>query len=347
MSDRRQEQTALVPAGQSGGVGGLRDAMMPQSFDQLLRFADMVAATSFVPQAYKGKPGEIVAAVTYGAEIGLSPMQSLRSIAVINGTPALYGDGPLAVCQSHPQWAGKDEWFEGEGDDLTAFCTVRRKGETDVTGQFSVADAKKAQLSGKAGPWQQYPKRMLQMRARGFALRDQFADALRGLVSEHEAGDMPAYGPDRAKDVTPQEEAKPEPRGSKLDRFAEKHARNGNAPQSPQEPAEREEASEVADDTGKGDSARPDEAGGDEAANATAEGQDELADVEVMCFLPSGKKDALRTIPEAEAWLERCSNHEGMTAKKWAGLLEHNKPWISGLPEIRRNILVSLFEGVS
>jgi hypothetical protein len=32
---------------------------------------------------------------------------------------------------------------------------------------------------------------MLQMRARGFALRDAFPDALRGLLSEHEAQDTP------------------------------------------------------------------------------------------------------------------------------------------------------------
>lgn len=47
----------------------------------------------------------------------------------------------------------------------------------------------KNQLWGKSGPWQQYPKRMLQMRARGFALRDKFADVLGGLISAEEARD--------------------------------------------------------------------------------------------------------------------------------------------------------------
>lgn len=184
------------------GAMGVRDAMMPRSFDQVLRFAEMVAQTSFVPQAFKNKPGEIVAAVTYGAEVGLTPMQSLRSIGVINGSPALYGDGLLAVCQNHPQWAGKEERFQGDGEGLTAICTVKRKGEPDVTASFSIEDAKKASLFGKQGPWQQYPRRMLMMRARGFALRDQFADALRGMISEAEARDYPV-GPDRARDVTP------------------------------------------------------------------------------------------------------------------------------------------------
>jgi hypothetical protein len=57
--------------------------------------------------------------------------------------------------------------------------------------KFSVADAKKASLWGKSGPWSQYPRRMLQMRARGFALRDAFPDVLKGLVTAEEAFDYP------------------------------------------------------------------------------------------------------------------------------------------------------------
>ena len=42
----------------------------------------------------------------------------------------------------------------------------------------------------KKGVWQQYPKRMLQHRARGFAAKDCFPDALYGLMSEQEAHDV-------------------------------------------------------------------------------------------------------------------------------------------------------------
>jgi hypothetical protein len=54
-----------------------------------------------------------------------------------------------------------------------------------------VADAKKAGLWGKAGPWSLYPSRMLSLRSRGFALRNTFADALRGLITAEEAQDYP------------------------------------------------------------------------------------------------------------------------------------------------------------
>jgi hypothetical protein len=75
---------------------------------------------------------------------------------------------------------------------MTATCTVWRKNSVKHTQTFSKEDAQKAGLWGKSGPWTSYPKRMLAMRARGFALRSQFADALAGLITREEAEDMPA-----------------------------------------------------------------------------------------------------------------------------------------------------------
>ena len=66
---------------------------------------------------------------------------------------------------------------------------AQRKGRKPVVAKFSVEDAKRAGLWGKTGPWQAYPKRMMQMRARGFALRDAFADVLKGLMTVEEAWD--------------------------------------------------------------------------------------------------------------------------------------------------------------
>jgi hypothetical protein len=76
--------------------------------------------------------------------------------------------------------------------------------------QFSVADAKRAGLWGKSGPWTQYPRRMLQLRARGFALRDAFPDVLKGLVTAEEAQDYPqASPPAEAPAPAPRIEQKP------------------------------------------------------------------------------------------------------------------------------------------
>jgi hypothetical protein len=162
------------------------------SFDDAFRFATMVAKSEFAPKDFRGKPESCLLAIQHGSEIGLSPMQSLQNIACINGRPAIWGDAALALCLASPVCDGIHETIEGDGDNMTAVCQTSRKGkDANVVARFSVADAKKAGLWGKSGPWTQYPKRMLQLRARGFALRDAFPDVLRGLVTAEEAQDYP------------------------------------------------------------------------------------------------------------------------------------------------------------
>jgi hypothetical protein len=163
-----------------------------QSFDDAFRFSKMVAASEFAPKDFKGKPESCMLAIQHGSEVGLSPMQSLQSIAVINGRPTIWGDAALALVQSSPVCEYVKEYVEGQGDNLTAVCEAKRRGYPAPTvSRFSMADAKRAGLAGKSGPWSQYPERMLALRARGFALRNAFADALRGLITAEEAQDYP------------------------------------------------------------------------------------------------------------------------------------------------------------
>jgi len=162
------------------------------SFDDAFRFAKMVSASEFAPKDFRGKPESCMLAIQHGSEVGLSPMQSLQSIAVINGRPTIWGDAAMALVQASPACEYVREYLEGEGDALVAVCEAKRRGyPAPTTVRFSVADAKKAGLWGKSGPWQQYPSRMLTLRARGFALRNAFADALRGLITAEEAQDYP------------------------------------------------------------------------------------------------------------------------------------------------------------
>ena len=165
----------------------------PSGFGELIEFAKMVSTTQIIPQAYQGKPDDIVAAVIMGADVGLSPMQALQNIAVIRGKATIWGDGLLAICQGHPAYAGIKEWLEGAGTpEATAYCRIKRAvhgGIEETTQSFSVAQAKRANLWGNKGPWAQYPERMLQMRARAFALRDSFSDALKGFLPAEEVRD--------------------------------------------------------------------------------------------------------------------------------------------------------------
>src|SRR5690606_24006112 len=108
------------------------------------------------------------------------------------GRPSLWGDAVLAMVLASPVCEDIVEYFEGTpgADDYTAVCVAKRKGKQDKIGRFSIAQAKKAKLWNKQGPWQDYPDRMQQMRARAFAVRDQFPDVLKGMPIAEEVRDI-------------------------------------------------------------------------------------------------------------------------------------------------------------
>lgn len=163
--------------------------MIINTLEDAMKVAEIISKSSFCPKQFTDKAGDVLVAMQLGAELNLKPMQALQNIAVINGRPSLWGDAMLAVCRQASNFEYVDEQFNDET--MTATCIAKRKGEPEVIRTFSQTDAKAAGLWGKSGVWQSYPKRMLSMRARGFALRDAFADTLRGLISAEEAQDYP------------------------------------------------------------------------------------------------------------------------------------------------------------
>lgn len=184
--------------------GSLVNSFAPQTFSELNLFAQMVVKTSMCPKEYQQKPEEALAVMMYGAELGLAPLQALNSVKFISGKPSLYGDGLLAVCRKDYSWIDMKEeiintnekikYQNKDMDNWAAKCTVSRKGQSPVVSIFKISDAVRASLWGKGGPWTTYPMRMLKMRARGFALRDAFADVLCGFITAEEAQDMPVVG---------------------------------------------------------------------------------------------------------------------------------------------------------
>ena len=169
----------------------------PTNMMEAMEFSTAMSKSQMVPQAYRGKPEDILVAIQMGYEVGLAPMQALQNIAVISGKPTVWGDALLALCKKHPAWRGMTEQIDGE----TAICTIKRaleNGEIEtISSKFSRDDALKAGLLNKAGPWKAYPKRMLALRARGFALRDSFPDAIKGMITTEEAMDYPKQPEDR------------------------------------------------------------------------------------------------------------------------------------------------------
>jgi hypothetical protein len=145
-------------------------------------------------RAYQFKtPEEVVIALQTGYELGLTINQSCESIAVINGKATIYGDAMKGIVYASGLCEYVKEHFEGEPykDDFKAVCISKRINNDEHRYEFSVADAKLAELWDNPNKltWKKHPKRMLMFRARGFNLRDSYPDVLKGFKPFEEVTD--------------------------------------------------------------------------------------------------------------------------------------------------------------
>lgn len=184
MSDPIPTNRAPVSMGEHG--------IQLRTMDDLGRWCVTVAKSGMAPRGMD-TPEKIAVAVQTGMEAGISPMASLRSIVVINGTPSWKGEAALAlirsrgICKSPPR-----VFVRGDGDareGVFAFHRADMAEPVEVT--FSVADAKRAKLWGKAGPWTEYSEDMLCWRAVGRGSKRYFSDVLQGIAVAEEVQDYP------------------------------------------------------------------------------------------------------------------------------------------------------------
>jgi len=208
IKDIKPMTKSLVPIDPTTGQ------LAPTDLEGMWRIASIMATSEMVPSDYRKKPEKCFVAMQLGMEVGLGYMAAIQTICVINGKPAIYGDGVPAIVQGRGKCKKWDEHYEvGEEatkhyrgvtdlnqwpDELTAVCILEREGfDEPFEGYFSVADAKrmgkwnKPESGGGLSVWQKYPLRMLKMRARGFATRDGFSDHLKGIGIAEELQDIP------------------------------------------------------------------------------------------------------------------------------------------------------------
>jgi hypothetical protein len=234
------ELTTTDPGeGGSKKLVGMFD-MRPKSLTEAMEFSKLMAKSQLVPDQYKDKPQDILIAVQMGAELGLSPLQSVNSIAVINGRPTMWGDAVLAVVQRanvlDPNF-GNGGIVELQPDEAKekgyGECEIKRKGwEKTLLRRFTREMAEKAGLYERSkgrgrgdGPWITYEGRMLQMRARSWALRDGCADVLKGLRVGEEEQDWVTVG--RTQEGHELSIPRARVQAGQVDEFLQESTRNG------------------------------------------------------------------------------------------------------------------------
>ncbi|MEO1632356.1 MAG: recombinase RecT [Bacteroidota bacterium] len=161
--------------------------MLPTTFDQASAFADAVARSSFVPDAFRGKPGDVLACIIAGHELGIGPMQALRSIHVVKGKPILSADLMVALCKR----SGVCRYFRlVESTPERAVYETQREGDPEPTRLvWTMQDAKRARLTGN-GNWQKHPAAMLRARCSSALARAVYPDLVAGIYEDDEAREI-------------------------------------------------------------------------------------------------------------------------------------------------------------
>jgi len=206
--------------------GGHVMAIVPQTFEDTWRIAKAVYVGGLAPAALiDKKSGEdaisaVAVAIMSGAELGLKPMVSLRSFTVINGKPALYGDGLINVVRQSGKVAYLRTGCDTRNGEMVGWCEAKRNDtDEDKRVEFTQADAVRAKLWSDSprvtkfkqgggtyekdndSPWYRFPQRMLAWRAAGYCLRELFGDVLGGIRDEFEAREI--SDADDMRDITP------------------------------------------------------------------------------------------------------------------------------------------------
>ncbi len=146
--------------------------------------ATVLVRTGFLPASIKTAE-QAMAIMLTGKELGIPPMQALRGVHVIQGTPAIKPELMLALCVKRiPGF--KYNFGVCDANSATFVCSRPEMSEP-YTSTFTMEDAKRAGLTNNP-TWSKYPANMLRWRAVGNALHIVAPDVLVGVYTPEEMG---------------------------------------------------------------------------------------------------------------------------------------------------------------
>ena len=185
--DEQRELLALVET--TGELSSSR--YEPRDLPSAITLARMIATSPLCPLALRGREADVLLVMMTGAEIGLTTMQSLRNLYIVEGRIGMSAALIRGRCQKH----GDCALFEvAEADAAHAVVEVKKRGWTESRRvSWSIADAERAGLIKEDQPdslWRRWPQEMCVARATTRAASMYFPEITSGLLSEEDLRDM-------------------------------------------------------------------------------------------------------------------------------------------------------------
>lgn len=174
-----EPSSALVPTDSS---------LQPATLGQLQEFAKTFAVSQLLPKHLRDKPADVAITVLYGRELGLTPMQAIQGIHVIEGKPSLSAAMAVALVKRSPLC----EFFElvESSAKIATYETQRKGARSPSRMSFTIEEAQAAGLYPGKDNWKKYPAAMLRSRAALSLARDVYPDVVANIISEDEADDL-------------------------------------------------------------------------------------------------------------------------------------------------------------
>jgi len=152
--ERYEAPSAVMP--------GSRLIAWAQAADAAYTLAKRLTTTDFVPKTYKGKPDEAAAAILLGDELGLAPLAALRSVYVLQGTPAMYARAMVALVVGR----GHRIWTEAETATSVTVAGYRAGYPEQVErSTWDLDRAKREGFAQRNANYRDHPAAMLYARA--------------------------------------------------------------------------------------------------------------------------------------------------------------------------------------
>lgn len=158
-------------------------AIVPKTIDEVHSLAEVLAKSTLLPDALRGKVPDVVVSILAGQELGLAPMAAIRGVHVVQGKPVLSADTMVALVLK----SGLAEYFTCvEDTDARVTYETKRRGSPQAQKlSWSAEDTKRAGLNTKDN-WRLYPRSMMKARAKSLLARDVYPDVIAGVYSDDE-----------------------------------------------------------------------------------------------------------------------------------------------------------------
>lgn len=169
---------------------------VPQNLGQASELAETLSKSKLLPVDLRGNKSDVLVQIITGSELGLGPMQSIRSIHIIKGKPTMSADLMVALVKRSPECVS---FKLVETDAQHAIYETERKNEGKTRLGFTMEEAKAAGLLKDDSGWKRYPAAMLRARAASALCRAVYPDLLLGVYETSEAEEI--RGADHAERV--------------------------------------------------------------------------------------------------------------------------------------------------